>query len=48
MTSVLITGASAGIGAACARAFLDAGWRVGLMARREDALGAVAGGMKTP
>ena len=44
MTSVLITGASAGIGAACARAFLDAGWRVGLMARREDALGAVAGG----
>ncbi|MET4101522.1 NAD(P)-dependent dehydrogenase (short-subunit alcohol dehydrogenase family) [Roseovarius sp. MBR-78] len=44
MKSVLITGASAGIGAACARAFLDAGWRVGLMARREGALNAVAAG----
>jgi NAD(P)-dependent dehydrogenase (short-subunit alcohol dehydrogenase family) len=44
MKSVLITGASAGIGAACARAFLEAGWRVGLMARREGALEAVAGG----
>ena len=44
MTSVLITGASAGIGAACARAFLDAGWQVGLMARRSEALEAVAGG----
>jgi len=44
MKSVLITGASAGIGAACARAFLAAGWRVGLMARRADALKAVAGG----
>lgn len=44
MKSILITGASAGIGAACARAFLDAGWRVGLMARREGALKAVAGG----
>ena len=44
MTSVLITGASAGIGAACVRAFLDAGWHVGLMARRGEALAAVAGG----
>jgi len=44
MKSVLITGASAGIGAACARAFLEAGWRVGLMARRAEALEAVAGG----
>ncbi|MBC7131805.1 MAG: SDR family oxidoreductase [Roseovarius sp.] len=44
MKSVLITGASAGIGAACARAFLAAGWRVGLMARRRDALDAVAEG----
>lgn len=44
MKTVLITGASAGIGAACARAFLDAGWRVGLMARRAGALEAVAGG----
>ena len=44
MKTVLITGASAGIGAACARAFLDAGWQVGLMARRAEALEAVAGG----
>ena len=42
--TVLITGASAGIGAACARAFLEAGWRTGLMARREAALREVAAG----
>ena len=44
MKTVLITGASAGIGAACARAFLEAGWRTGLMARREAALREVAAG----
>jgi NAD(P)-dependent dehydrogenase (short-subunit alcohol dehydrogenase family) len=44
MTSIIITGASAGIGAACARAFLQAGWQVGLVARRADALAAVAAG----
>jgi NAD(P)-dependent dehydrogenase (short-subunit alcohol dehydrogenase family) len=44
MKSIIITGASAGIGAACATAFLDAGWRVGLVARRHDALEAVAKG----
>jgi NAD(P)-dependent dehydrogenase (short-subunit alcohol dehydrogenase family) len=44
MKSIIITGASAGIGAACARAFLDAGWRVGLIARRRGALDAVAQG----
>ena len=44
MKTALITGASAGIGAACARAFLDAGWQVGLMARRKGALEAVADG----
>jgi len=44
MKSIIITGASAGIGAACAAAFLDAGWRVGLVARRRDALDAVAKG----
>lgn len=44
MKSIIITGASAGIGAACARAFLDAGWRVGLIARRREALEAVAQG----
>ncbi len=42
MKTVIITGASAGIGAACARRFLDEGWHVGLLARREDALAAVA------
>lgn len=44
MKTIIITGASAGIGAACARAFLDAGWKVGLLARRADALQAVADG----
>ena len=44
MNSILITGASSGIGAACARLFLDAGWTVGLLARRADRLDAVAGG----
>jgi NAD(P)-dependent dehydrogenase (short-subunit alcohol dehydrogenase family) len=44
MTSIIITGASAGIGAACAQAFLQAGWQVGLVARRADALAAVAAG----
>lgn len=44
MKTIIITGASAGIGAACARAFLDAGWQVGLMARRADALEKVAAG----
>ena len=44
MKTIIITGASAGIGAACARAFLDAGWKVGLLARRADALQAVAAG----
>lgn len=42
MKTILITGASSGIGAATARLFLDAGWTVGLMARREEALRAVA------
>lgn len=44
MKSILITGASAGIGAACAKAFLNAGWQVGLLARRAEALHAVADG----
>jgi len=38
MKTILVTGASAGIGAACARTFLEAGWHVGCLARREDAL----------
>ena len=38
MKSILITGASAGIGRATAEVFLDAGWRVGVMARRGEVL----------
>ena len=38
MKSILITGASSGIGAACARAFAAAGWHVGAMARRQQPL----------
>lgn len=40
--SLFITGASSGIGAATARAAAQAGWRVGLFARREDKLAALA------
>ncbi|MGB3541311.1 SDR family NAD(P)-dependent oxidoreductase [Rubrivirga sp.] len=42
MPSVLITGASRGIGAAIAVAFADLGWRVALVARSEPDLEAVA------
>ncbi|MEM9741014.1 MAG: SDR family oxidoreductase [Pseudomonadota bacterium] len=38
MKSILITGASSGIGRASAEKFLAAGWRVGLVARRNDIL----------
>ena len=47
MRSVLITGASSGIGRATAEAFLAAGWCVGLLARREALLEEVAGGHST-
>ncbi len=40
--SILITGASSGIGAATARRFLEAGWQVGLLARREECLRQIA------
>lgn len=40
--SILITGASSGIGRAAAELFLIKGWRVGLLARRRNALGDVA------
>ena len=42
--SIIITGAGSGIGRVTARAFLDAGWRVGLVGRREDALRETAAG----
>ena len=44
MKSIIITGASSGIGAVTARYFLQNGWRVGLMARTASALEDIAGG----
>ena len=44
MKSILITGASSGIGRATAEAFLAKGWRVGLVARRIEMLEEVAQG----
>ncbi|MEM7520086.1 MAG: SDR family oxidoreductase [Pseudomonadota bacterium] len=38
MKSILITGASSGIGRATAEHFLTAGWRVGMLARRGELL----------
>ena len=40
---IIITGAGSGIGRVTARTFLDAGWKVGLIGRREDALRDTAG-----
>lgn len=42
--SILITGASSGIGKATAQLFLKEGWTVGLLARRRDALEEIANG----
>ena len=44
MPSILITGASGGIGAAVARRYLDEGWTVGLVARRAGKLEELAAG----
>jgi len=41
--SIVITGASAGIGRDCAERFIALGWNVALIARRAEALEAVAG-----
>lgn len=43
MKSIMITGASSGIGRATAEVFLRGGWRVGLIARRTELLNALAG-----
>ncbi|THH36005.1 SDR family oxidoreductase [Aliishimia ponticola] len=44
MKTILITGASSGVGKSAAETFLQAGWTVGLMARRAAALEEVAAG----
>jgi len=44
MRSVIITGASSGIGRATAELFMARGWRVGLIARRSDVLAQIAQG----
>ncbi|MDA0340480.1 MAG: SDR family NAD(P)-dependent oxidoreductase [Proteobacteria bacterium] len=45
--SIIVTGASAGIGRAVSLRFLEAGWRVGLVARSEQKLRQVAQGFDT-
>ncbi|KRS19021.1 SDR family oxidoreductase [Roseovarius indicus] len=42
--SIIITGGGGGVGRATAHAFLDAGWRVGLVGRRAEALEETANG----
>ena len=42
--TILITGAGSGVGRATAQVFLDAGWHVGLVGRRADALEETANG----
>ncbi len=46
MRSILITGASGGIGRATAELFAARGWRVGLVARRAEKLEEIAAGME--
>jgi len=43
MPSIIITGAGSGVGRATAQAFLDEGWQVGLVGRREAPLAETAG-----
>jgi len=43
MPSIIITGAGSGVGRATAHAFMDAGWQVGLVGRREAPLAETAG-----
>ena len=42
--TIIITGAGSGIGRACAEAFLEAGWKVGLIGRRAAPLEEIAAG----
>jgi len=44
MTTIIVTGASSGIGRACAEHFLTHGWHVGLIARRDGPLNEIAQG----
>lgn len=44
MKSIIVTGASSGIGRATAEVFLADGWRVGLLARRQELLLEIAEG----
>ncbi len=44
--SILVTGASSGIGRAVAELFLARGWTVGLLARRADMLSEIAAGQR--
>ncbi len=44
MPAIMVTGAGRGIGRATAEAFLDAGWRVGLIGRTPDPLRELAEG----
>ncbi|MGL6208800.1 MAG: SDR family oxidoreductase, partial [Paracoccaceae bacterium] len=48
MSSIIITGAGSGIGRATARAFSAAGWQVGLVGRRAEALEETGGGLVLP
>lgn len=42
MKSIIVTGASSGIGRATAEHFLEAGWQVGMLARQKEALDQIA------
>jgi meso-butanediol dehydrogenase / (S,S)-butanediol dehydrogenase / diacetyl reductase len=47
VSTAIVTGAANGIGAACARAFAEAGWNLVLVDRDEEALGPLAGDAET-
>ena len=46
MPNILITGAGSGIGRVTARLFLEHGWHVGLIGRREEALAETAAAVR--